>query len=127
MSKPMTDTDQQLLDLLNGPYSELRDDNHIAPNEILVYDVVAGTIEAVDLMEVPLRYPCGVGQRWSYADFGEAVTDKAMLYRQSVIAHEISDEDEEAEPTCGTVVLVITTDYRPYHLIQTRARINPKQ
>jgi hypothetical protein len=123
----MTDTDQQLLDLLNGPYSELRDDTHIAPNEILVYDVAAGTIEAVDLMELPLRYPCGAGNRWSYEDLGHVVADKALLYRQSIIAHEISEEDEEAEPTCGTVVLVITTDHRPYQRIQTRARITPEK
>jgi hypothetical protein len=59
----MTDTDQQLLDLLNGSYSELRDDTHIAPTEILVYDVAAGTIEAVDLMELLLQYPCGAENR----------------------------------------------------------------
>lgn len=123
----MSDTDQQLLDLLNGPYSELRDDTHITPNEILVYDVAAGTIEAVDLMELPLRYPCGAGNRWSYEDLGHVVADKALLYRQSVIAHEISNEDDEAAPPCGTVVLVITTDHRPYQRIQTRARINPEQ
>ena len=123
----MNDTDQRILELLNGPYSELRDDNHVTPNEILVYDVAADTVEAVDLMELPLRYPCGAGNRWSYEDLGQVVADKAMLYRQSIIAHEISDEDDEASPTCGTVVLVITTDYRPYQRIQTRARITPEK
>ena len=123
----MNNIDQRIQELLNGPYIELRDDNHVTPNEILVYDVAADTVEAVDLMELPLRYPCGAGNRWSFEDLGEMVTDKALLYRQSVIAHEISDEDDEAAPPCGTVVLVVTTDYRPYEKIQTRACIRPEQ
>lgn len=123
----MNDIETTLMDLLNGPYSELRDDNHVTPNEILVYDVAAGTVEAVDLMDLPLLYPCGAGNRWSYEDLGHVVADKAQLYRQSVIAHEISNEDSEAEPTCGTVVLIITTDYRPYQRIETRERICPDQ
>lgn len=116
-----------LLELLDGPYRELRDSNHISPNEILVYNEEAGTIEAIDLMDLPLRYPCGAGERWSYEDLGRIVMDKALLYRQSLIATEISDEDPTASPTCGTVLLVITRDHKPYKRFQVKAQIVPEE
>lgn len=115
--------EDRLLFALDTTYRELREDNHVTPNEILVFDVASGQIQAIDLMELPLRYPCGPGNRWSYEDLGHVVADKALLYRQSVLAHEISDEDAEAEPTCGTVVLVITEDHRPYRRLQIKSRI----
>lgn len=119
------DWQEKLLFALDGKYRELREDNHVTANEVLVYDVATGTVEAVDLMELPLRYPCGPGHRWSYGDLGELVADKAMLYRQSCVAHEISDDDPSSQPPCGTVVLMITEDYRPYHWVTVKARILP--
>jgi len=115
--------EDRLLVALDTTYRELREDNHVAPNEILVFDVASGQIESIDLMELPLRYPCGPGNRWSYEDLGHVVADKALLYRQSMLAHEISDEDAEAEPTCGTVALVITEDHRAYRRLQIKSRI----
>jgi len=113
-----------LLALLDGPYQELRDDNHVTPNEVLVFDEAVGTVEAVDLMELPLRYPVGTGGRWSAHDLGELVLDKALLYRQSLVAHEINDEDPAAEPTCGTVVLVVTAvNGQPYRRVTVKARL----
>jgi hypothetical protein len=35
---------------------------------------------------------------------------KRDLLRMSLVAHEIADELDDAEPTCGTVVLIINTD-----------------
>ena len=121
----MSDIQDQLLFALDGEYQELRQDNHVTPNEILVFDAATGTVEAVDLMDLPLKYPCGPGERWSLEDLGAVVKDKATLYRRSVVAHEISDEDPKAEPTCGTVVLVITTDFRPYQRLEILSRILP--
>ena len=57
-----------LLALLDGPYQELRDDNHVTPNEVLVFDEAVGTVEALDLMDLPLRYPVGTGGRWPAPD-----------------------------------------------------------
>ena len=115
----------RLLFALDGKYRELREDNHVTANEVLVYEMATGKVEAVDLMELPLRYPCGPGHRWSYADLGEMVADKANLYRQSCLAHEINDEDPLAQPPCGTVVLIITDNYRPYQRVTVHARILP--
>lgn len=104
----MTDHNEVLLEALDGPYKELRDDNHITPNAILVFDVAAGTVTEVDFAELPLLHPTkGKGARWSTTDLGEVVADKALLYRKSVIAHEIHDADHAAQPQCGTVVLVV--------------------
>jgi hypothetical protein len=122
-TEPWEDT---LLALLDGPYKEVRDDNHVTPNEVLVFGEAAGTVEAVDLMEIPLRYPVGTGGRWSAHDLGELVLDKALLYRQSLVAHEINDDEPAAEPTCGTVVLVVTAiSGQPYRRVTVKARIDP--
>jgi hypothetical protein len=127
----MTDHNEQLteglLRALDGPYRELRQDNHVDPEAILVYDAATETVEAITLNELPLRYPAGPGNRWSYEDLGAVVAEKAALYRQSVIATEISDEDPEAEPTVGTVVLAITENHRPYQRLIVKSRILPGQ
>jgi hypothetical protein len=127
MKKTTTESwEGTLLALLDGPYQELRDDNHVTPNEVLVFDEAAGTVEAVDLMELPLRYPVGTGCRWSAHDLGELVLDKALLYRQSLVAHEINDEDPAAEPTCGTVVLAMPVEQPiPFQRVCVKARITP--
>lgn len=121
----MDELEDSLLFALDGKYRELRQDNHVTANEILVFDAATGTVEAVDLMNLSLKYPCGPGERWSLEDLGAVVKDKALLYRRSMVAHEINDEDPKAEPTCGTVVLVITTDYRPYQRLTILSRILP--
>ena len=121
----MDELEDRLLFALDGKYRELRQDNHVTANEILVFDAATGTVEAVDLMNLPLKYPCGPGERWSLEDLGAVVKDKALLYRRSMVAHEINDEDPKAEPTCGTVVLVITTEYQPYQRLTILSRILP--
>jgi hypothetical protein len=123
----MNDLEDRLLFALEGKCRELRQDNHVTPNEILVFDAATGTVESVDLMDLPLMYPCGPGERWSLHDLGSVVNDKAMLYRQSMVAHEISDEDPEAEPTCGMIVLLIPPDHRPYQRLTILSGILPDE
>ena len=120
----MTTTEEKLLELLDGPYKELRDDNHVDPQRVLVFEEAEGTVEAVELFELPLRYPVGPGGRWSDHDLGELLKDKAVLYRQRLVAHDISYEDPTAKPACGTVVIAIPADAAaPYRRLSTRARI----
>ncbi len=114
-----------LLEALDGPYKELRQDNHITPNAILVFEVATGVVSEVDLMELPLLYPIkGRGARWSTTDFGEVVADKALLYRKSVIAHEINDEDPSSQPQCGIVVLVIPPTGTYHRLVVSHGLTN---
>ena len=122
----MTDANYNdaLLEALDGPYKELRQDNHITPNAILVLDLATDTVTEVDFAELPLLYPTkGKGARWSTTDLGEVVADKALLYRKSMIAHEINDEDPSSQPQCGTVVLVIPPN-GTYHRLTVLSRIN---
>jgi len=117
--------EERLLVQLDGPYRELRQDNHVDPFAILVFDVASGTVESVDLADLPLKHPVGPGERWGYSDLGAVVKEKALLFRQSAIATEISDEDPEAEPTVGTVVLVVTEGVAPYRWLTVKSRILP--
>lgn len=126
----MTDrasTDARIQELLDGECKEMRCDNHVTPNAVLVYDEVADAMEEVDFMELPLRCPCGAGCQWSKEDLGAIVREKALLYRQSMIAHEISDEDKESTPSCGTVVLVVTAGMRPYRWLRVLSNIDAGQ
>ena len=120
----MTDRVKELLD---GEFHELRCDNHVTPDAILVYNEEEDSIEEIDLMDLPLRYPCGQGCKWSDSDLGAVVKEKAMLFRQSLIAHEISDEDQESTPICGTVVLVIPAGNRPYRWLRELSCIEAGQ
>jgi hypothetical protein len=74
----MTTTEERLLELLDGPCKELRDDNHVDPHRVLVFEEAEETVEAVELIELPLRYPVGPGGRWSAHDLGELLQDKAV-------------------------------------------------
>ena len=104
----------------------LRDDNFVHPDSILVFTETTGTLEEVAFIELPLRFPLlGKGARWSYDDLGEILAVKALLYRQSMIAQEISDEDPTAEPVCGTVVLVQHTNRHCLSWNKIQARVDP--
>ena len=105
----------------------LRDDNHVTPDAILVFTEATGTLEEVAIIDLPLRFLLsGKGARWCYADLGEIIAAKALLYRQSVVAHEISEEDPTAEPPCGTVVLVQHADQHCLSWYRITARIAPE-
>ncbi len=103
---------EELLALLNGPFAAVRDQNHVEPDRVLVWDRQREpVIESVPLHELTLRYPCGnEGDGWCLEDLGKLAMKKGMLYRQSVVAHELSDEDPTASPTCGTVALIARTE-----------------
>lgn len=45
----------------------------------------------------------------------------------SLVAHDIADELDEAEPTCGTVVLIITPDRQePHRWTAVLSRVLPR-
>ena len=86
---------------------ELRDDNFVNPDFVLVFTEKTGELEEVAVMDLPLRFPLAQpGQRGGYSNLGELVEAKASMCRQSVVANELADEDPTATPLCGTVVLV---------------------
>jgi len=114
------------LDLAIEANRQMRDDNHVAPDAVLLYIEDTHSIEEVAIVDLPLRYPLtGKGCRWSYQSFGELIEAKALLYRQSVVAHEISEEDPTAEPPCGTVCLIEHADRHCLSWVKVTARIDP--
>jgi hypothetical protein len=121
---------EKLLAALDGPFRTLRDDIHIAPHTVLVFtegaDGKPDTVEAVDLCELPLRYPVtGRHARWCAENLGELVASKALLYRQSRLAQELAEEDPEAEPVCGVPVLAVPVGPGTYYWFDVRARVDP--
>ena len=105
---------------------QLRDDNFVTPDAILVFTEETNTLEEVELIQLPLRFPLsGKGARWSYDDLGQILEAKAVMYRQSVIAAEISDEDPTAEPAMGTVVLVAEANRHCLSWNRIMARVDP--
>jgi hypothetical protein len=110
--------DPILAALLDGPFRRLRDDNHIDPHRILVWDEQQQpVIQSLTILELLGRYPCGdaEGAQWSADDLLAILQRKRDLLRMSLVAHDIADELDDADPTCGTVVLIINTDRREAH------------
>jgi hypothetical protein len=120
--------EEKLLRALDGSYRQIRDDNHVTPEEILVYDETEDAVQPVPVWELISRYPIDCfGARWSYEDLGEIIATKARLYQISRIAHEINEEDPSTQPTCGTVVLAIPTEKTSYRWYQVKANITPEE
>ena len=118
-----------MLALLDGPFKRLRDDNHVDPHSILVYDRSRQPVmEAVPFLDLLGRYPCAEsGAQWSPRDVVKILKEKRNQYRKSVASHDISDEDQRATPACGTVVLIIQQDRkRPHRWLGISALIDAK-
>lgn len=85
----------------------LRDDNFVTPDAVLLFTETTGELEEVEFWELCSRFPLEQpGMRWAYSNLGELVAAKATLYRQSVVANELADEDPYSQGLCGTVVVV---------------------
>lgn len=124
------ESDLLLQFLLNGPFRQLRDDNHVDPHRILVWDRTRDpVIEAVEFLELLGRYPCGgAGSQWTPGDLVKILWEKRNQYRKSMASHEISDDDAEITPACGTVVLIINEQPgRPHRWVGISALIEPRQ
>jgi hypothetical protein len=110
--------DLLLAALLDGPFRRLRDDNHVDPHRILVWDQKQQpVIQALTILELLGRYPCGEHEvaQWCGDDLLEILQRKRDLLRMSLVAHDIAGELEDAEPTCGTVVLIINPNSEQAH------------
>jgi hypothetical protein len=57
----------------------------------------------------------------------EILQRKRDLLRMSLVAHDIADEREDAEPTCGTVVLIINPNQEePHRWTVVLSRVLPR-
>jgi hypothetical protein len=97
----------EALDFALESNRSLRDDNFVTPDAVLLFTETTGELEEVELWDLPFRFPLGnPGMRWDYSNLGELIEAKATLYRQSVVANELADEDPYSQGLCGTVVVV---------------------
>jgi hypothetical protein len=116
--------------LLDGPFRRLRDDNHVDPHRILVWDQrQQPVIQALSILELLGRYPCGDTEepQWCGDDLLAILQRKRDLLRMSLVAHDIADEQDDAEPTCGTVVLIINPNpEEPHHWVGVLSRVLPR-
>jgi hypothetical protein len=103
--------EEQLLGaLLDGPFRRLRDDNHVDPHRILIWDQQQQpVIQGLTILELLGRFSCVVddGAQRSADDPLEILQRKRDLLRRSLVAYDNADKQDAAEPTCGTVVLII--------------------
>ena len=110
--------ERKLLEAVNGRYAEMRDDNFVDPDRILVYDQETDTIAECHIEVLADEYPTnGPGHRWSSTDLADTLWEKCLAVRQSLHAHDITDQDPQAVASCKGVVLVIPADSRvPYRV-----------
>jgi hypothetical protein len=116
-----------LLDLLDGPYRDLRDQNHLHTS-VLVWDQgEKPSVFEVEPLDLPTRFPLkGPGSRWVAENYGETLEAKSALLRQSKVAHELSEEDPTSSAVCGTVVLVVPANSNlPYRWAEVKSRLLP--
>lgn len=107
---------------------QLRDDNFVHPESVLVFTEATGALEEATLWDLPLRFPLKQpGQRWSHSDLGEVTEAKATLYRQNRVANDLAGEDPTATPECGTVVVVDRAEASPLWWCVVKARVLPGQ
>jgi hypothetical protein len=123
--------DPILAALLDGPFRRLRDDNHVDPHRILVWDQQQQqpVIQAMTILELLGRYPCGDDEeaQWCGDDLLEILQRKRDLLRMSLVAHDIAGELDDAEPTCGTVVLIINPNpEQPHSWTAVLSRVLPR-
>lgn len=120
--------EEKLVEALDGPYRQVRDDAHTNPDTVLVFEEATECVEAVELSELAFRYPTnGPGARWSYVDLGKLVASKALLYRWSKAAHEVHEENPTSQPSCGVPVLAVPVRPGPYRRLEVKARVCPEQ
>jgi hypothetical protein len=106
---------------------ELRDDNFVTPDAVLLFDETTGELEEIEFWELPLRFPLEQpGMRWSHSDLGRLIEAKSALFRQSKVANELADEDPQARPGCGTVCVVDPVRPGPLYWCRITATVNPK-
>ncbi len=129
-SENLNRSDELLLALLDGPFKRARDENHVDPHAILVWDPSRiPVIQSVDILDLLGRYPCGgPGSQWGASDLLEILIDKRNQYRKSIASHDISDDDPLFTPACGTVVLIVSDDpSRGHRWVSINALIEPGQ
>jgi hypothetical protein len=111
----LASNDELLLALPDGSFKPVRDDSHVDPHAIFVWDSARSpVIESVEILELLGRYPCGgKGCQWSHEDFLAILGEKRNQDCKSIASRAISSDDRSISPACGTVALAVSPPEHP--------------
>jgi len=116
--------DEELLDLLDGPFKVLRDDTFADPDRLLVWDRQAEpVVQALTFEEATERYQCGGARsQWSPEDLQTLREVKRECFRETLGSYAKLKEDPSHDGLCSTPVLVVSPNpLRPHRWLEVKA------
>ena len=115
----------ELLALLDGPFSELRDDTFPDPDSLLVYDPEAAPlVQSLTFDETTTRYKCGLGGRWVPEDLERIKKAKRQCLQETLDSYYRHDHGESENLVCSTPCLVIRGKNFPHSWVTVKACIS---
>jgi hypothetical protein len=121
--------DEELLDLLDGPFKVLRDNTFADPDRLLVWDrQEEPVVQALTFEEATERYPCG-GPRsqWAQEDLETLKELKGECFSQSQDSYAQLEADPDYRGVCATPVLVVSPNpLRPHRWCEVKACLDPE-
>ena len=108
----LTEDNEELLALLDGPFRSLRDDTHPDPERLLVWDREATpSVQALTFEEATERYECGgVGSRWAPEDLEAVKEAKRECLEETLSSYAKQETDPNHEGLCSTPALVVSNN-----------------
>jgi hypothetical protein len=108
----LTEDNEELLALLDGPFRTLRDDTQPDPERLLVWDREATpSVQALTFEEATERYKCGgVGSRWAPEDLEAVKEAKRECLEETLSSYAKQETDPNYEGLCSTPALVVSNN-----------------
>jgi hypothetical protein len=125
----LTEDNEELLALLDGPFKVLRDDTFPDPDRLLVWDRKATpSVQALTFEEATERYPCGgEWSRWVPEDLQAVKGVKQECLEETMSSYRERDSDPDFEGLCSTPALVISNNpLRAHRWSVVKAYLSPE-
>jgi hypothetical protein len=108
----LTEDNEELLALLDGPFRTLRDNTQPDPERLLVWDREATpSVQALTFEEATERYKCGgVGSRWAPEDLKAVKEAKRECLEETLSSYAKQETDLNYEGLCSTPALVVSNN-----------------
>jgi hypothetical protein len=108
----LTEDNEELLALLDGPFRTLRDDTQPDPDRLLVWDRKASpSVQALTFAEATERYECGgVGSKWAPEDLEAVKEAKRECLEETLSSYAKQETDPDYEGLCSTPALVVSNN-----------------
>jgi len=125
----LTEDNDELLALLDGPFKVLRDDTFPDPDRLLVWDRQATpSLQALTFDEATERYKCGgKNSLWAPEDLHAVKEEKAKCLEETLASYAKREADPDYEGLCSTPVLVVSqTPLKAHRWCVTKAYLSPE-